>query len=84
MESTYRMARLAKPTLNDYILQIKDLELIIKTIPQSEITPILNTLSQNIYTEKIVEAHWSRKEAIDNFVVWKGPSPIISGNAQRL
>ena len=29
MESTYRMARLAKPTLNDYILKIEDLDLII-------------------------------------------------------
>ena len=77
------MARLAKPTLNDYILGIPDLELIIKNIPM-ESTPILNTLGRNIYTEVITEAYWRRKEAIDNFVVWKGPSPIISEKAGQL
>ena len=70
MESTYRMARLAKPFLPDYIANIGDLELIVTRLPAMQYTPILNALEQNLHTEKITEANWKRDKPLDDFEVW--------------
>ena len=70
MESTYRMARLAKPFLPDYIANIEDLRLIVTRLPAMQYTPILNALEQNLHTEKIKEASWKRDKALDDFEVW--------------
>ena len=53
MESTYAMARVTKPYLNDYIKKIDDLELLLDLIPKALYRPIFNTLTQNYHTSKI-------------------------------
>ena len=53
MESTYAMARVTKPYLNDYIKKIDDLELLLDLIPKALYRPIFNTLTQNFHTSKI-------------------------------